>query len=276
MTATQAASRQIVDGAITDAKVAAGAAIASTKLADGANWIKRDGSVSMTGSLNMGTQLITNLLTPSANTDAATKAYVDTAIAAINSIFDAKPSAKAATTGNILLSNPGTASFDTITLTANDILFVRSQTAPAENGLYTFNGSAAALTRIPQMDVWAEIPGALFAVEQGSTLADTVWLCTADQGGTLGTTAVTFIQLNAAAGLSNSNFVDKEIPSGAINGSNTAYTLANTPVAGSEHVYVNGLLQESGAGNDYTISAASITMITPLLTGEKIRVTYRK
>lgn len=70
--------------------------------------------------------------------------------------------------------------------------------------------------------------------------------------------------------------VDKEVPSGSIDGANTAFSLANTPVAGSEHVYLNGLLQQSGAGNDYTISGATITMAAAPLSGEKILVSYRK
>lgn len=73
-----------------------------------------------------------------------------------------------------------------------------------------------------------------------------------------------------------SGFVDRETPSGSVNGSNTAFTLANTPVAGSEHVYLNGLIQDPGAGNDYTISGANITYLTAPLTGDKIRVSYRK
>jgi hypothetical protein len=276
MAATEIVTRQIKDGAITAAKIPAGANIETSKLADGANFLKRDGSVALTGNLDAGAQKVVNLGTPTANGDAATKIYVDGLIASLSSLFDSKPSARAATTGNINLSNPGTASFDTVTLLVNEILFVRAQTAAAENGLYKFNGSAVALTRIPEMDVWAEIPGALFTIEEGSTYADTVWLCTANSGGTLGTTSITFQNINVAAGLSNSNFADKETPTGAVNGSNTAFTLANTPVAGSEHIYLNGVLQESGAGNDYTITGASITMLTAPLTGEKIRVSYRK
>lgn len=275
MGSTQIVTRQIADSAITDAKIAAGAGIASSKLADGMNFVNKDGSVAFTGNQSLGGNLITNLATPSSNNDAANKSYVDTQISNLNSLFDSKPSARAATTGNINISNPGTATFDTITLSNGEILFVRAQTSAAENGLYTFNGSGSALTRIGSMDAWAEIPGAFFAVEEGSTYADTLWICTANQGGTLETTSITFQQVNAA-GLTASNFVDKEIPSGSINGSNTSFSLANTPVAGSEHVYLNGVLQESGAGNDYTISSATITMLTAPASGEKLRVTYRK
>jgi hypothetical protein len=72
------------------------------------------------------------------------------------------------------------------------------------------------------------------------------------------------------------NFIDKEIPTGLINGVNTIFTMANTAILGSEHLYRNGILQEEGAGNDYTISGATITFLTAPLTGDKLRVTYRR
>jgi hypothetical protein len=73
------------------------------------------------------------------------------------------------------------------------------------------------------------------------------------------------------------SFVDRETPSGALNGSNATYTLVNTPLSGTEHVYYNGILMEPGTGNDYTISGGTITWLTPLpVSGEKIRVSYRK
>lgn len=267
---------QIRDGAINDAKVAAGANIASSKLADGANFVKKDGTVAMTGNLDLGSQRIVNVTTPSASTDAATKAYVDTQIGNLSSTFKVKPNARAATTGNITISNPGTSSFDGITLSNGDILFVRAQTATAEQGLYTFNGSAAALTRIAQMDVWAEIPGAFFSVDEGTTYADTLWLCTSNSGGTLGTTSITFQNVQTSAGLSNANFVDAETPSGTINGSNTAFTLANTPVTGSLQLFLNGVRLVVGAGNDYTLTGASISMTTAPITGDSLIATYRK
>src|SRR5882757_3599169 len=128
MAATQIAGRQIANGAIADAQIAAGAAIASSKLVDGANWIKKDGSVAMTGALNMGSQLINFVGNPSISTDAANKAYVDTQISNLNSLFDSKGSAKSSTTGNVTIANPATAVFDGITLTTGDRLLVKAQT----------------------------------------------------------------------------------------------------------------------------------------------------
>jgi hypothetical protein len=257
--------------------VAAGAGIESTKLADGANFVKRDGTVAMTGSLNMGSQKITNVQTATNNDEAVNLGQMNTALTNVTSLFTAKGSVRAATTvaGTLATSFANGQTIDGITLATGDRILIKNQAAPAENGIYTVNASGAP-TRADDFNAWSEVPGGWITVQQGTSNADTVWLSTADQGGTLGTTAITFINPIASAGLSQSNFVAKEVPSGAINGSNTSYTLANTPIAGSEHVYINGVLAESGAGNDYTISGATITMLYALATGEKLRVTYRK
>ena len=274
---TQIVNRQIADGAINDVKIQAGANIATSKLADGANFIKKDGSVAMTGALNMGSQLITNVLTPSTGTDAANKSYVDTAITSTTSLFSSKGTVRVATTvnGTLATAYVNTSVIDGITLVTGDRILIKNQTAQAENGLYTVNASGAP-TRALDMDIWNKVPGAWTTVQQGTAQADTTWLSTADTGGTLNTTSITFSNPITSGGLTNANFVDKEIPSGTINSANATFTLANTPTIGSEHVYLNGVLQESGAGNDYTITGAVITYLTAPLTGEKIRVTYRK
>ena len=69
-------------------------------------------------------------------------------------------------------------------------------------------------------------------------------------------------------------FVTRETPSGTVDGSNTDFTLANTPISGKEQVYLNGLLQDVGSGNDYTISGDVITFETAPVSGDKVRVTY--
>jgi hypothetical protein len=269
--------RQIADGAINNAKIQAGAAIDSSKLADGGNFIKKDGSVPMTGPLNMGSQVISNVQTGSANNDAVNVGQLNTALASLNQIFKAKPNARAGSVANIVLSNPATSIFDGVTLISGELLLLKNQTATAENGLYTFNGAASALTRVASMDVWLEVSGATVVIEEGTVNSDTMWLCTANTGGTLGTTPIAFTQIPTnSGGLTVSNFVDKEVPAGAINGANVTFTLANIVVSGSEHVYLNGMLQESGASNDYTITGAVITFLSAPLTGEKIRTSYRK
>lgn len=76
--------------------------------------------------------------------------------------------------------------------------------------------------------------------------------------------------------LKQSNLVVRETPSGSMNGSNVTFTLANTPVSGTEQVFLNGILQEPGAGNDYTISGGTITYASAPTSSDRIRVTYLK
>jgi hypothetical protein len=72
-----------------------------------------------------------------------------------------------------------------------------------------------------------------------------------------------------------SSFVVNETPSGTINGSTTAFTLAHTPLVGTEMVFKNGLLMASG-GADYSISGGTITMTTAPVSGDTLVVTYQK
>lgn len=72
---------------------------------------------------------------------------------------------------------------------------------------------------------------------------------------------------------SGGSFADGEVPSGAINGSNVTFTLANTPTAGSVKVYLNGIRLK--ATSDYTISGATITMTYAPDTGSTLLADYR-
>jgi len=67
--------------------------------------------------------------------------------------------------------------------------------------------------------------------------------------------------------------VIRETPTGAINGVNTTYTLANSPTNNTEQIFLNGVLQEPG-GEDYTISGNSITFVDAPETGDRIRASY--
>jgi hypothetical protein len=125
--------------------------------------------------------------------DAANKQYVDAAAQGL----DAKASVKAATTANINLGAPG-ATIDGVTMTVGDRFLAKNQTAQQDNGIFIFNGAAIASTRTTDMDSWAEVPGAYTWVEQGTVNADTGWVCTSDAGGTLNTTAITWVQFSGA------------------------------------------------------------------------------
>ena len=67
-------SRQIADNTILNAQIGASAAIDTSKLADAANFILRTGVTAFTANQSMGGFNLTNLATPTAASDAATKA----------------------------------------------------------------------------------------------------------------------------------------------------------------------------------------------------------
>lgn len=64
------------------------------------------------------------------------------------------------------------------------------------------------------------------------------------------------------AGVALADMIFGETPTGTIDGSNATFTLANTPESGTVRVYVNGIRQNVGSGNDYTISGGTITFET--------------
>jgi hypothetical protein len=157
-------------------------------------------------SVDMNGQLVRNVLTPIATTDAANKQYVD----GVAQGLDAKQSVHAATTGNIANLATGTPlTLDGIALVVNDRVLVKDQTTMSQNGIYTVqtvgSGSNGTWVRATDLDTWAEFPGAFVFVEQGSNQAETGWVCTADQGGTLGTTAITWTQFSSMGSVNAGN-----------------------------------------------------------------------
>jgi hypothetical protein len=56
---------------------------------------------------------------------------------------------------------------------------------------------------------------------------------------------------------------------------NTGFTLAHTPIAGSQECNLNGQGQDPGAGNDYTIAGTAITFTTAPPINSKIWCDYR-
>ncbi len=128
---------------------------------------------------------------PTSALQVATKQYVDNLIAGLNP----KQSVRVATTENITLS--GLQAIDGIALSDNDRVLVKNQTNAALNGL--FSASSGSWPRAVDMDSWTEVPGCFVFVEEGVTLADSAWLSTSDQGGTIGTTAINWVRFASAA-----------------------------------------------------------------------------
>jgi len=177
-----------------------------------------DGGFTVAGSqtIDMGTNRVTNVGTPTQSTDAATKSYVDS----VKQALDIKDSVRAATTADLSATyNNGTAgvgatltadsngaiSVDDISPAQGDRILVKDQDTASENGIYTVttvgDGSTAfVLTRATDADSAAEVTGGLFTfVEEGTIGADNAYVLTSITGSaTLGTSTLTFTQFSGA------------------------------------------------------------------------------
>lgn len=149
-----------------------------------------------TANISLNSNKITNLTDPTAAQDGATKAYVDAAIQGL----DVKQSVVAATTANGALTTAfeNGDTIDGVVLATGDRILIKDQSAAAENGIYTVQASGAP-ARADDSDSWDELISAFVFVEEGTANADNGFVCTIDAGGTLDSSAVTFSQFTGAA-----------------------------------------------------------------------------
>ena len=178
-----------------------------------------------TASLNINGQRLTNVGTPASSTDGVTKAYVD----ALYQGQDPKPAANWATVA-ALPSNTyanGTAGVGaTLTATANGVLtvdggtpalndriLVKNEATSAYWGLYVLTtlGTASVpyvLTRDTTMDQASEFGGAMIPVEAGgATNGNGLFLFTAAETITVGTTSLAVTKINASTALNGSTSI---------------------------------------------------------------------
>lgn len=132
--------------------------------------------------------------TPSADTDVANKAYVDSVAQGL----DIKASCLYTTTNNITLSGLATQAGGDwpSTLTVGDRILVKNQSNQAQNGIYA--AASGGWTRTADMNNWAEVPGAFTFIESGATLSATGWVTTAGPTGTIGATNMPWTQFSGA------------------------------------------------------------------------------
>lgn len=159
---------------------------------------------------------------PTSALQLATKQYVDSVAQGLN----AKTAVAWATTANITLSGLGAQAGGewTSTLNPGDRILVKNEAAPANNGIYA--ASAGAWTRTTDADTWNELVSAFVFVQQGATLGDTGWTCTADPGGTIGVTPVNFVQFSGAGTYSAGT---------GLTLTGTQFSITNTTVAASSY-----------------------------------------
>ncbi len=169
---------------------------------NGTAWTNKDGTstplqqiAAPTGAVSLNGQKITSLATPTANTDAATKAYIDGLIAGIGTGSGAMhtPVRVTDTGGYYDINAPGT-TMDGVTLANGDRILLRSQLAGAENGIWVFNGATSALTRPADWTGTVPRSGDTVIVAEGTTYDNQLFILATNGAITVGTTAVAFVQ----------------------------------------------------------------------------------
>lgn len=127
-------------------------------------------------------------------------------------------------------------SIDGVSLSSSDRVLVKDQSTPAQNGIYTVTtvGSGAVawvLTRATDFDEASEITmGAYVVITAGTANAGTIWIESGMGPWTMGTTAITFTQLNGNVPTASTTMAGKvELATAAETTTGTDATRAVTP-----------------------------------------------
>jgi hypothetical protein len=260
---------KIADGAVTNVKVSASAAIAQSKIADLTTDLAAKlplAGGTMTGAIAMGTNKITGLGTPTDSTDAATKAYVD----AVTEGLHIHAAAIAATTENITLASAleNGDTLDGITLATGDRILVKNQTTTSENGIYVVQASGQP-TRAADFDSAAEVDsGDFIFVSSGTVNGSTGWVQT-NKPATIGTDPILFTQFagagtyTAGTGITLTGTVFS-INTGTTVDLNTAQTLTNKTLTSpkiNEDVAVTSTATELNILDGATLSTTELNYV---------------
>ena len=146
---------------------------------------------------------------PSSAMHIATKQYVDSVAAGLRT----RLTVRAATTANITIAtalNNGD-TLDGVTLANDDLVLVKDQSSQAENGIYKVASSPA---RDTEADTWDEVIGQLISIQEGTANADDLYLCTANTGGTLNSTAITYTKIYPGSGGTVTNIATAGLATG--------------------------------------------------------------
>lgn len=113
----------------------------------------------------------------------------------VNSGAAIKVATRVASTANLTLQ--GLQTVDGVVLVADDRVLVKNQTDPVENGIY--NADTGAWTRTLDADGEFDLKkGTLVYVNAGTTLAGSMWVCSADDPVDIDVDNISFSQLTAA------------------------------------------------------------------------------
>jgi hypothetical protein len=152
-------------------------------------------STALGANLDAASYKITNLGTPTASGDAATKAYVD----AVSEGLHVHPAANVYVAANVTISTALEAGdvIDGVTLAEGMRVLVNGQTTQSQNGIYVVQATGGPV-RAADFDTAAEIDsGDFIFVSSGTTYGQTGWVQTLKPA-TIGTDAISFTQFSGA------------------------------------------------------------------------------
>lgn len=195
-----------------------------------------------TADVSFATYKITSLGTPSADTDAATKGYVDSVAQgliikeavhlATAAVLPNSPAWTSANAGTYTATTYGQITVDGQLATDGQRILVKDQVQSEYNGIYEVvtqgDGSTYwVIKRTADANTSAEVKSGMFTfVQTGDTLANTGWVLTTDNPITLNTTGLTFTQFAGAGTYTASNGVVL----GAVGGANNFSAVAGTGI----------------------------------------------
>ena len=206
------------------------------------------GVSSIAGNLDMTSNTIINLASPTNPNDAATKQYVDDVAQGLHthdSCNAATDSTLATISGGTVTYNNGTAgvgatltttgsytTIDGVTLSNGMRILVKNEANAAHNGIYD-RTSTTVLTRSSDFDTPTEMAGGDFTFVNAGTLYDNTGWVMPDPVTTVGTTAVNWVQFSGAGTYTAGTGLTLTGSVFSVNASQTQVTALGTVTSGT-------------------------------------------